>query len=53
MCLGEGLRTQKSLEFTVICQDFITFMLSTSAQVLQSLDYAKFRYILNIRVPYT
>ena len=50
MCICVGIGTRKSLKFTVVFVFFTTFMLSTSAKVLQSLSYAEFK---SKQVPHT
>ena len=50
MCTCSGIGTKSQLEFTVVYQDFTTFILSTSTQVLQSLNYDGFK---SIEVPHT
>jgi hypothetical protein len=50
MCIGETIGTRKLLKFTVVLVYFTTFMLKTSATVLQSLSFAGFK---SAQVPYT
>ena len=43
--LGEGGKLNSKVEFTVMCQEFTTFVLSTWTIALQSLNYAEFKSI--------